>query len=59
MIKAKSNFISPYFDILCDGGYGDFNDDGDEVDRTEQIFKCSVVCFSGNPNESLYSIQVT
>ena len=38
MIKAKSNFISPYFDILCDDGYGDFNDDGDEVDRTEQIF---------------------
>ena len=54
-----------YSDILRDDDFGVFNDDDDdEVDRTEQMFKFVVVgsfvsLFSGSLNESLYFVKVT
>ena len=54
-----------YSDILRDDDFGVFNDDDDdEVDRTEQMFKFVVVgsfvsLFSGSLNGSLYFVKVT
>ena len=54
-----------YSDILRDDDFGVFNDDDDdEVDRTEQMFKFVVIgsfvsLFSGSLNGSLYFVKVT